>query len=37
MGHFQLTRSALLYGMNPANGEGLLNTAINDPSIGDCH
>jgi hypothetical protein len=26
-GHFQLVRSANLYGMNPANGEGLLNTA----------
>lgn len=25
-GHAQLLRSALLYGMNPANGEGLLNT-----------
>lgn len=25
-GHFQLARNALLYGMNPANGEGLLNT-----------
>lgn len=25
-GHFQLQRSMLLYGMNPANGEGLLNT-----------
>lgn len=25
-GHFQLARSALLYGFNPANGEGLLNT-----------
>ena len=25
-GHFQLARTALLYGMNPANGEGLLNT-----------
>lgn len=24
--HFQLMRTALLYGMNPANGEGLLNT-----------
>ncbi len=24
-GHFQLARSALLYGMNPVNGEGLLN------------
>lgn len=34
-GHFQLARSALLYGMNPANGEGLINTngatAINLP------
>lgn len=34
-GHFQLTRSALLYGFNPANGEGILNTngatAINLP------
>jgi hypothetical protein len=26
-GHFQLARTALLYGMNPANGEGLLNTS----------
>jgi len=26
-GHFQLARSSLLYGMNPANGEGLANTA----------
>jgi hypothetical protein len=26
-GHFQLARNALLYGMNPANGEGLVNTA----------
>ena len=26
-GHFQLARSALLYGYNPANGEGLINTA----------
>jgi hypothetical protein len=26
-GHFQLSRTALLYGMNPANGEGLVNTA----------
>ena len=25
-GHAQLLRGALLYGMNPANGEGLLNT-----------
>lgn len=34
-GHFQLLRTALLYGMNPANGEGVLNTpgatAINLP------
>lgn len=34
-GHFQLARSALLYGFNPQNGEGLLNaagaTAINLP------
>lgn len=34
-GHFQLLRSALLYGFNGANGEGLLNTvgatAINLP------
>lgn len=34
-GHFQLARNALLYGMNPANGEGLLNTngatAVNLP------
>jgi hypothetical protein len=34
-GHFQLARTALLYGMNPANGEGLLNangaTAVNLP------
>ena len=26
-GHFQMARSALLYGFNPANGEGLANTA----------
>lgn len=26
-GHFQLARSALLYGFSPANGEGLLNAA----------
>jgi hypothetical protein len=26
-GHFQLMRNALLYGFNPQNGEGLLNTA----------
>ena len=25
-GHFQLARNALLYGFNPANGEGLVNT-----------
>ena len=25
-GHFQLARGALLYGFNPANGEGLINT-----------
>lgn len=34
-GHFQLARNALLYGMNPANGEGLLNaqgaTLVNLP------
>jgi hypothetical protein len=34
-GHFQLARSALLYGFNPANGEGLVNTqgatAVNLP------
>lgn len=34
-GHFQFARSALLYGINPVNGEGLLNTngatAINLP------
>lgn len=34
-GHFQLARSALLYGFNPQNGEGLLNsagaTAVNLP------
>jgi hypothetical protein len=34
-GHFQLARNALLYGFNPANGEGLLNTqgatAVNLP------
>jgi len=34
--HFQLARSALLYGLNPVNGEGLLNTngatAISLPS-----
>jgi hypothetical protein len=33
--HFQLARSALLYGFNPANGEGILNTpgavAVNLP------
>jgi hypothetical protein len=26
-GHFQMARAALLYGFNPANGEGLLNTS----------
>ena len=26
-GHFQLLRSMLLFGMNPANGEGILHTA----------
>jgi hypothetical protein len=26
-GHFQLARTALLYGMNPVNGEGLVNAA----------
>lgn len=35
-GHFQLARSSLLYGMNPANGEGLANTngatALNLPT-----
>jgi hypothetical protein len=35
-GHFQLCRSALLYGFSPANGEGLLNTvgatAVNLPN-----
>lgn len=35
-GHFQLARSALLYGFQPANGEGLLNTqgatAVNLPA-----
>lgn len=35
-GHFQLARTALLYGMNPANGEGLINangaTAVNLPN-----
>lgn len=34
-GHFQLSRTALLFGFNPANGEGLINTngavAINLP------
>jgi len=34
-GHFQMARSALLYGFNPANGEGLMNTqgatAVNLP------
>lgn len=35
-GHFQLARTALLEGMNPANGEGMLNTngatAVNLPA-----
>ena len=35
-GHFQLARGALLYGFNPANGEGLINTqgatAVNLPA-----
>ncbi len=35
-GHFQLARQALLYGFNPANGEGLVNTqgatAVNLPA-----
>lgn len=35
-GHFQLARQALLYGMNPANGEGLVNAsgavAVNLPA-----
>lgn len=35
-GHFQLARNALLYGFNPANGEGLVNTtgatAVNLPA-----
>jgi hypothetical protein len=35
-GHFQLTRNAMLYGMQPQNGEGLVNaagaTAINLPA-----
>lgn len=35
-GHFQLARNALLYGLNPANGEGLLNaqgaTAVTLPA-----
>ena len=35
-GHFQLARTGLLYGFNPANGEGLLNangaTAVNLPA-----
>lgn len=40
-GHFQLARTALLFGYNPANGEGLLNspgaTSLNLPmdSFGD--
>lgn len=35
-GHFQLARTALLYGFNPVNGEGLVNTqgatAVNLPA-----
>jgi hypothetical protein len=35
-GHFQFARTALLYGINPANGEGLVNangaTAVNLPA-----
>jgi hypothetical protein len=35
-GHFQLARNALLYGLNPANGEGLMNasgaTAVSLPA-----
>jgi hypothetical protein len=35
-GHFQFARTALLYGMNPANGEGLTNasgaTSVNLPA-----
>lgn len=35
-GHFQLARTALLYGFNPANGEGIINangaTAVNLPA-----
>ena len=35
-GHFQLARNALLYGINPSNGEGLLNangaTAVSLPA-----
>ena len=35
-GHFQFARNSLLYGMNPANGEGLLNapgaTAVSLPA-----
>lgn len=35
-GHFQFARNALLYGYNPANGEGLINaqgaTAVNLPA-----
>jgi hypothetical protein len=35
-GHFQLARTALIFGMNPANGEGLVNangaTAVNLPN-----
>ena len=40
-GHFQSARNALLYGMNPANGEGLLNTAgataVNLPTDSNGH
>lgn len=38
-GHYQLARNALLYGFNPAGGEGLLNTvgatAVNLPPDGN--
>jgi hypothetical protein len=40
-GHFQLARAALLYGFQPANGEGLLNTqgatAVNLPPDSNAH
>lgn len=40
-GHFQLARQALLYGFQPANGEGLLNTqgatAVNLPPDSNMH